>query len=200
MNTMAAQSGTKNMINASGNNGSDSKGVENNGASDSPSESEDEDSITKNGSKAPDDSELKHNDATVDSAQAASAGIQNSTDSTAPGKQDATVTTTPAKTNPNPVSTTPTVSDKTFEGSPHMHVKGRTAQSPNKSKAKQRKEAWVITQKCTTAVNAEIHNTMWPFLFPCHVNDHDELVISMVDCNWNSLAEATALQITANFL
>ncbi len=198
--TAAARSGTKNMINESSNNGSDSEGVGNNGASDSPSEREDEDSRTPNDSKAPDDREGNGNDATVESEQARHAGVQNSNHSTAPEKRGAPVTTTPAKQRPNPVATTPTVSDQNFGRSPHTPGKRGASRSPNKSKAERRKKAWVITQKYTTAVNAEIHNTMWPFLFPCHVNVHNELVISMVDCNWNSLAEATADQIAGNIL
>ena len=200
MNTTAAQSGTDDMINVSGNDGSDSKGNKKHDATDSSSESKDEDSITPHGSKAPDDREGNEDDATVEIDQARHAGVQNSKHSTAPEKRDAPVTTTPAKQSPNPVATTPTFSDQNFGRSPHTPGKRGASRSPNKSKAERRKKAWVITQKYTTAVNAEIHNTMWPFLFPCHVNDHDELVISMVDCNWNSLAEATADEITANIL
>ena len=200
MNTTAARSGTDDMIHVSGNDGSDSESIEKHGSTDSSSESKDEDSRTPNDSKAPDDREGNGDGATVESEQARHAGVQNSNHSTAPEKRGAPVTTTPAKQRPNPVATTPTGSDQNFGRSPHTPGKRGASRSPNKSKAERRKKAWVITQKYTTAVNAEIHNTMWPFLFPCHVNVHNELVISMVDCNWNSLAEATADQITANIL
>ena len=200
MDTTAARSGTDDMINVSGNDGSDSKSIEKHDATDSSSESKDEDSRTPNGSKAPDDREGNDDDATVESEQARHAGVQNSNHSTAPEKRGAPVTTTPAKQRPNPVATTPTFSDQNFGQSPHTPGKRGASRSPNKSKAERRKKAWVITQKYTTAVNAEIHNTMWPFLFPCHVNVHNELVISMVDCNWNSLAEATADEIAGNIL
>ena len=56
-----------------------------------------------------------------------------------------------------------------------------------------------IQSHCQTEV-VSVNNTMWLYLWPVYVNENDNLVISMVDCNWNVWDEKLGLEITLNIL
>ena len=46
-------------------------------------------------------------------------------------------------------------------------------------------KAWQYIQRhCGTCI-CPINNTMWLYLWPLYVNEDNELVTLMVDCNWN---------------
>ena len=60
--------------------------------------------------------------------------------------------------------------------------------------------AWgFIETNCKTATTV-VDNSMWLHLWPCHVDEHDKLVVAMVDCNWNTWDEEVASEITHNIL
>ena len=41
---------------------------------------------------------------------------------------------------------------------------------------------------------------MWLHLWPCHLDKNDNLVMAMVDCNWNTRDDGVVSEITHNIL
>ena len=62
------------------------------------------------------------------------------------------------------------------------------------------KEAWVCVEQNFHTATCVNNNTMWLYLWPCHVNEKQDLVVAMVGCNWNTWDKSVSMKITHNIL
>ena len=60
--------------------------------------------------------------------------------------------------------------------------------------------AWGVIETNCRAATTVVNNSMWLHLWPCHVDNNDNLVVAMVDCNWNTWDESVSVEITHSIL
>ena len=60
--------------------------------------------------------------------------------------------------------------------------------------------AWDVIERTFKAATTVVNNSMWPYVWPCHVDKNGKLVVAMVDCNWNTWDESVTSEITHNIL
>ena len=72
--------------------------------------------------------------------------------------------------------------------------------TPSHQTSRRVSDAWQCIQRNCGARTCEINNTMWLYLWPLYVDEKDNLVVSMVDCNWNAWDSKVALEVTLNIL
>jgi hypothetical protein len=61
-------------------------------------------------------------------------------------------------------------------------------------------DALPYIQSVCNSANVVVHNSMWPFLYPNYISDHNDLVIAIPDSNHNTWHKKTGLEITCNIL
>ena len=60
--------------------------------------------------------------------------------------------------------------------------------------------AWSVIEKNCQAATTVVNNSMWLYLWPCHVDENGKFVVGMVNCNWNTWNVKVASEITHNIL
>ena len=74
------------------------------------------------------------------------------------------------------------------------------ARSPNKTNANECGVDHDMISLHTNKKTVCINNTMWIYLYPCHVNKERKVIVSAVNCNWNTHNEKVSQEIAANIL
>ena len=62
------------------------------------------------------------------------------------------------------------------------------------------RNAWSVIENNCLSTTTVVNNSMWPFLWPCHLDENNKLVVGMVNCNWNTWNNKVASEITHNIL
>jgi len=60
--------------------------------------------------------------------------------------------------------------------------------------------AWSVIEKNCQAATTVVNNSMWLYLWPCHLDKNSNFIVAMVNCNWNTWNDGVASEITHNIL
>jgi hypothetical protein len=60
--------------------------------------------------------------------------------------------------------------------------------------------AWSVIDENYQTATTVVDNSMWLYLWPCHLDKNNNFVVGMVNCNWNTWNDKVASEITHNIL